>query len=231
LLGAPSYRQFVSACEGSPVDWSARLVGERLNVEELLTAIRCRFGSQPEVVAVDMPLSRKPIVSRRLADNEVSRRFGARGCSTHSPSPQRPGLISDAMREQFESAGLPIVGAEPVRSGIYEVYPHISIMKLLGLDRRLPYKISRAGRDLPGCAVSEKISKKTSLLRRIETEVERELGPLGFRVPDTSSTLSALKRYEDALDAAVCAWTAWQILLGNCEPLGDADAAIWLPRF
>jgi hypothetical protein len=38
-----------------------------------------------------------------------------------------------------------------------------------------------------------------------------------------------MKRYEDALDAILCAWVAIEFLEGNAEPLGDEQAAIWTP--
>jgi hypothetical protein len=38
-----------------------------------------------------------------------------------------------------------------------------------------------------------------------------------------------LKRYEDTLDALVCAWLGFRFLAGKTLPLGDETAAIWCP--
>lgn len=40
---------------------------------------------------------------------------------------------------------------------------------------------------------------------------------------------SGLKRYEDSLDALVCAWAGAKYLEGAAMPYGDATAAIWVP--
>jgi predicted RNase H-like nuclease len=40
---------------------------------------------------------------------------------------------------------------------------------------------------------------------------------------------SGLKRYEDALDALVCAWVGAKYLLGEAVAYGDGTAAIWVP--
>ena len=47
--------------------------------------------------------------------------------------------------------------------------------------------------------------------------------------PVAVKSLAALKRYEDALDALVCAWVGVEYLGGRTLPLGDGDAAIWCP--
>ena len=48
---------------------------------------------------------------------------------------------------------------------------------------------------------------------------ELELGASGAKV----------KAYEDALDAAVCAWVAICALRGRAKPFGDHQSAIWVP--
>jgi predicted RNase H-like nuclease len=43
------------------------------------------------------------------------------------------------------------------------------------------------------------------------------------------NSFSALKRYEDALDALICGWVGVEYLAGRAVPLGNEDAAIWCP--
>jgi predicted RNase H-like nuclease len=49
--------------------------------------------------------------------------------------------------------------------------------------------------------------------------------PDAARVP----SLAHLKRYEDALDALVCAWVGVCALNGSARAYGDDAAAIWVP--
>lgn len=56
-----------------------------------------------------MPLSLKPITARRVLDNLVSAEYGARHCSTHTPSAIRPGKISDDLRSGFGRCGYGMV--------------------------------------------------------------------------------------------------------------------------
>ena len=42
-------------------------------------------------------------------------------------------------------------------------------------------------------------------------------------------SISFLKRYEDALDALVCAWVGTRYVEGHADHYGDDDAAIWIP--
>lgn len=42
-------------------------------------------------------------------------------------------------------------------------------------------------------------------------------------------SLSSLKRYEDALDALVCAWVGIKFMEGHALALGDDRCAVWVP--
>lgn len=42
-------------------------------------------------------------------------------------------------------------------------------------------------------------------------------------------TLAVLKRYEDALDALLCAWTGIGYLAGEVGAYGDASTPVWAP--
>jgi predicted RNase H-like nuclease len=47
---------------------------------------------------------------------------------------------------------------------------------------------------------------------------------------DAAANGVALKAYEDALDAIVCAWVGVCALEGRATPLGNELSAIWVPR-
>src|ERR1035437_4421146 len=91
---APSYEQFVNLADGVPVDWMERPTSGLPDVSALIIAAqRLLGGSSLDLVTVDMPVAVEAIDGRRVADNEVSRVFGGKGCGTHSPNLTRPGPI------------------------------------------------------------------------------------------------------------------------------------------
>ncbi len=224
VAAASSLEAFVGdgeAASGEPTLARVLEVAERL------------AGARPEVVAIDMPLARGPVRSRRAADDEVSRRYGARKCSTHSPTPLHPGARADRWRAELEGLGfgLSTARSEPARvPACLEVYPHVALLELCGAAERLPYKVSRSGSYWPGHTVGERIARLLEVFGRIEAGLERALGPLPLDLPPEAATLSGLKPLEDTLDALVCAWVGARHLEGRTRALGDDDAAIWVPR-
>ena len=78
-----------------------------------------------------------------MADNALSKAFGARQCGTHSPSAERPGAISDDLREGFSVEGYPLQTTAISPPGLIEVYPHPALVILADAPKRLPYKLSR----------------------------------------------------------------------------------------
>ncbi len=68
-------------------------------------------------------------------------------------------------------------------------------------------------------------------LTHIYRALRSELGKLQFELPATADGLSLtyLKRFEDALDALVCAWVGLQHLHRRTRPYGDHESAIWVP--
>jgi predicted RNase H-like nuclease len=114
------------------------------------------------------------------------------------------------------------------------VYPHTALLSLLGADYRVPYKISRSRKYWP-IALPE--TRRASLLSRWRTILEalgRSAGvvipPRVFALPTQFASFSQMKRYEDALDAIICAWVGIEFLRNRADPLGDETAAIWTPR-
>ena len=225
LAAAPSYDAFVRRS----IDWQRPQTAGPCDVPSLL-----RAAPGVTCVAVDMSLSRRPITRRRAADRLVSRAFGRYGCATHSPSAERPGEISNALRRQFERRGFRLATGAP-RSGsgsLVEVYPHAALVRLMGTDRRLPYKLARAGRydrnDSP-------FRRRARLLRtweRIVAALEEEIPNIRDFLPAGLAAFRPvrLKAVEDTLDALICAWVGSEFLRGRAESFGDADAAIWIPK-
>ena len=68
---------------------------------------------------------------------------------------------------------------------------------------------------------------------RVACEVARDpprardrIDGIAFRIP-SGGTAAGLKRFEDALDALICAWVGIDYLAGRARPYGDTSAAVW----
>jgi predicted RNase H-like nuclease len=182
-----------------------------------------------------MPIATVPFSARRAADNAISVAFGGRGCSAHSPSALRPGALGAELTDRFRKAGYQLVTSldnARVTRKLIEVYPHPALLALLRAPYRIPYKVQKSSRYLPGVDVRGRINRLLAQFDDIRTAVDRDIDGANIALPKPESviSLSSLKRYEDALDALVCGWVAAQFAQGNAIPYGDMTAAVWVPR-
>jgi predicted RNase H-like nuclease len=233
---APSYAAFVGLSRGQPVDWStANVIGSPIKPADLLAAASSILGGgRVTVVAIDMPIATVPIVGRRFSDNQISSVFGRQGCSTHSPGLIRPGQYGHNLTRGFQAAGYAVAtGRTAVATAdcMIEVYPHPAIVKLMKADFRLPYKISKSAKLWSGQTVDRRIGhlleQFTGILDRLRAKIhgiDLPIPPMG-----KTKTLSALKRYEDGIDALVSAWVGIGYLNGTATAYGDHISAIWVP--
>lgn len=235
LYVAPSYDAFTQCGDGRSVDWNqSRIAGSDPNIKGLLRATGNLGANNVELIALDIPLARSPVTSRRTSDISISKAFGAKGCSTHSPNEDRPGKVSARLSRQLDASGFLLEAARDTNKSSHraiEVYPHPALLKLTDSDYRIPYKVSRSTKYWRGTTVAERIVRILSEFDNIYRALEAELGKLPFALPkpEAVTTLSRLKRYEDALDALACAWVGKQHLLGQTLPYGDENSAIWVP--
>ncbi len=241
---APSYWSFTRLAAGEAVDWS--FCGESqaaVDPLKLLLAAGRLLGKvgadgavtdAVTVIAIDMPIGTVPIVGRRNSDNRISSAFGKIGCSTHSPSLLRPGKHGLALSSGFERAGYRIATADvPVSTPKcqFEVYPHPALVKLMNAEYRIGYKISKSARLWPDTSVELRIEKLLDQYRAIVRRLGQEMEGIDLLIPESAGdlTLCSLKRYEDCIDALVCAWVGIQYLCGKAIAYGDHESAIWLP--
>ena len=124
-------------------------------------------------------------------------------------------------------------GATPVSTPYHlvEVYPHPALMTLTRAGGSLPYKFSRSRRYWPKNSPAERRAKLLTQFAEIASALKGEIRdiPIELPEPDSMISTSGLKRYEDSLDALVCAWVGAKYLLGEAVPYGDGTAAIWVP--
>jgi predicted RNase H-like nuclease len=231
---APSYASFIALSENTAVDWQAtRFAGNIPQPTFLLSASQLIAKvNDVDLVTVDMPVATAPIQQRRRADNEISRQFGGVGCSAHSPTPMRPGVIGHELSSAFLRLGYQVAGSDvppgtPRR--LVEVYPHPALLTLLQQNYRVPYKVAKTTKYWRGASTQERRERVLAVLNQVYDALANVFGPLGFELPGQPVSFSELKRYEDVLDALVCAWVGTQYIDRQAFPLGDEEAAIWCP--
>ena len=236
LCVAPSYGAFIDAGRGISVNWqSQKFAGSEPNISELLQAAQSLGAVQVDLIALDIPLARSEITSRRPSDSAISKAFGGKGCSTHSPNGSRPGPISNALFNQLRDTGFALEttdSASKMEPRAIEVYPHPALLALLNRDYRIPYKVGNSGKYWKGESARQRIGRLIGEFANIHQSLSQELGILPFDLPlsENVTSFSFLKRYEDAIDALVCAWVGKQHLLGRTRPYGDQNSAIWVPE-
>ena len=233
LAVAPSYDSFLAHARGICIDWDQdRFQGSPPPVADLLQAARDLAGATVDIVTIDMPVAKERFDSRRVADNDLSRAYGARGCAVHTPNAERPGELGWKLVTDFLAAGYPVATKTHESCGgpqLVEVYPHPALLALLREEYRVKYKVSKARKFWKP---AERIPEVVKIFRRILEELEKRLGPTGLSIPFESEirSLARLKRYEDALDALVCAWVGTRYVDGSVDAFGDGTAAIFCPR-
>jgi predicted RNase H-like nuclease len=226
---APNLAAFVQACG------SHGLEGQGASLA--LHGAESALGHLPDLIAVDMPLSRKPIVGRRASDLAVSRRFGAQKCATHSPSAERPGRVSHRLHEDCKARGYALLtsGLAAPAPHLAEVYPHPALLRLMQADERLRYKVNKTRIYWRAKSSRERLALVKGELGRIIAELDKVVAGVEAELDrqfdlEGAEGFSALKPLEDTIDAIVCAWVGSAILAGAAEPFGDEDSAIWIPQ-
>jgi len=231
---APSYEAFVALSRGRVIDWNAGHHGNWPRMAEVIKAARELAGKDISIVSIDMPVAAVLFSARRAADSAISKTFGGQACSTHSPNASRPGNLGASLISQLLSEGFPLATSyEPNGLGArtIETYPHPALLSLLSANYRIPYKVSKSGKYWKGAPVHQRISNLLIEFQRIYSALKVVLGPLPLELPsiDEVRTLSHLKKFEDALDALICAWVGLRFLEGTAKAFGDSTAAIWVP--
>ena len=229
---AASYQRFVASA-GRDLMPEARPSGGVPDPSSLLATCTSLLGKAPDLVAIDMPLSREKITSRRVSDDAVSRAYGGRKAGTHTPSASRPGPISDELTLGFHHAGYPLQTTSIAAPGLIEVYPHPALIELTGATERLPYKVAKARRYWPTLSPVERRARLYAKWREIVIGLETEITGVTAALPALSPEASGIeaKAYEDMLDAVVCAWVGVRALQGRAKAFGNEQSAIWIPTF
>ncbi|NTE55397.1 DUF429 domain-containing protein [Agrobacterium tumefaciens] len=231
IFAGSSYRHLLEHAEEGLIS-TARPSGSVAEAAALLAAAGKIAGAPVDLVAVDMPLSLEPITTRRVADNLVSAAYGARHCSTHTPSAIRPGKISDDLRGGFERCGYGLLTKEVGVPGLLEVYPHPALVELMRADKRLPYKQGKTRNYWPTETPANRRTKLFETWRAIVACLDEEVPGASevLQLPPLEAPSWQLKAFEDMFDAVICAWIGICAFEGTAMPFGDDTSAIWIPR-
>ena len=196
LRAARACAEFTSAHEFGPRDWlSIPPSGETLNISGILDATIRHAGALPDVIALDIPLSPLAIRGRRPADNAISSKYGSRWAGTHTPSAKRPGPVSADLFRQVSRAGYYWINAsEPghlygqIRYFL-ETYPHPVIIEMMGLKRRLCYKVAKRREYWPSLTPDGRWRKLASELDRLRTALALRIDGFAGCMPKACAIL------------------------------------------
>ena len=193
-------------------------------------------GFDVQVVALDIPLAPQPVRGYREADRALSRAYSRRGAPVHSPTPARPGAVSDTLYQQLVALGFQWAGAQAEVDGpsFIEVYPHAAIIELFGYAYRLPYKVQRRAQYWKEASPEVRYRKSIEKLMELRHHLDGYLvyAPGVFLPPLDSArhyTLTFLKGYEDVLDSLVSALVGYTYWAGKATAYGNDEGAIWVP--
>ena len=178
---------------------------------EVLAFIREAAGPGPALVAIDAPLIVPNEEGSRPVDRQITRLFGRYGAGCYPAYRNRPGSctrgeeIVAALGDDGFVQDPYIRQRVPTRS-VFEVYPHPAMIALFHLEQTIKYK-ARPGRSLD--ARRCELARLRDLLRGLEQGEPAMSSPVEVMERDLHRLEGgAFKRYEDLLDAAVCAYIA-----------------------
>jgi predicted RNase H-like nuclease len=199
----------VLEAQGSSAQWIDHR--EELGDDEEIHSFLCSAAaSGSALVAIDAPLIVPNEKGGRPVDRQISRIFGRFHAGCYPANRNRgcargEGLVDELRREGFVHH--PYFEQRTSERTVFEVYPHPASIALFDLERTLKYK-ARSGRTI--AFRRQQLSRlRDELLTLSDAEpamhvtvdvTTRELGALRGR---------RFKRFEDLLDAAVCAYTAY----------------------
>jgi predicted RNase H-like nuclease len=163
----------------------------------------------PALVAIDAPLIVPNEQGARPVDREITRLFGRFGAGCYPANRCRSCTRGEAIVDGLTRHGFvqdPFVEQRTARRLVFEVYPHPATIALFELGQTLKYK-ARPGRTL------DSRRQELSRLRDQLLGLAHAEPALVSRDDVADRDLHALrglnlKRYEDLLDAAVCAYIA-----------------------
>lgn len=182
------------------------------NNAEVLAFLHESAGNGPALIAIDAPLIVPNAEGARPVDRQITRLFGRYGAGCYPAYRNRPGSCTRgeeivAALAQWGFIQDPYIQQRAATRSVFEVYPHPAMLALFHLERTIPYK-ARPSRS--------PASRRSALARLRDSIASLERGEPAMCSPSEvmDRDLNELhgmahKRYEDLLDAVVCAYSAY----------------------
>jgi predicted RNase H-like nuclease len=179
--------------------------------QEVLSFLRNAAQSSSALVAIDAPLIVPNEQGGRPVDRQISRIFGRfhAGCypANRSRGCVRGEGIVDGLRREGFVQDPHIERRTSSKRTVFEVYPHPATIALFGLERTLKYK-ARSGRTM--AFRRQELSRPRDELLNLRNAEAAMLSPVDVATRDLEVLRGrGFKRFEDLLDAAVCAYIAY----------------------
>jgi predicted RNase H-like nuclease len=203
----------VLEAEGERAQWIAHC--ERLgDNEEMLAFIREAGGSGPALIAIDAPLIVPNEEGARLVDRQITRLFGRYGAGCYPAYRNRPGGCTRGEEIVLELTYYgfvqdPHVQKRAATRTVFEVYPHPAMLALFHLAQTIKYK-ARPKRTLD--FRRRELARLRACLVNLDGHEPALSSPPAVTDRDPNVLRgTAIKRYEDLLDAAICAYIAYYV--------------------
>ncbi|CAG0998431.1 hypothetical protein METP3_03128 [Methanosarcinales archaeon] len=224
-----SYDEFCN--NGRPI-WGNRVEGSMPIFSKIIECCRRKI----DLIALDIPLSPQGITGRREADDAISREYGNRKVSAHSPSRNRSGILAEIIFNQLTENGFSWANKYIKTPAFIEVYPHVAIIELFDCKERFQYKVQKTTNYWPNISLNERLNNIISNLNILRNKIASVVSGIEEILPQLnpngSYTINCLKGYEDLLDAVLSAMVGCNYLDNKAipKPLGDQTGAIWAPK-
>jgi predicted RNase H-like nuclease len=220
--------------EDGRANWIAHC--ERLgHDEEVVAFVREAAGDGSALVAIDAPLIVPNEEGARPVDREITHLFGRCGAGCYPANRRRGCTRGEKIVVALAEHGFvqdPYVQRLSATRSVFEVYPHPAMITLFHLDKTLQYK-ARPHRSLEWRR--SELARLRGFLQGLAAAEPAMSSPASI----TNRTLdhlagTALKRYEDLLDGALCAYIAcfaWYWGPAGYQVCGDTTRGyILVPR-
>ena len=240
VASAPSCQSFIQLTRGNAVNWDTVPRGGAIEPNELLDAIAERWPElNVKVIAIDIPVANHKVRAQRCCDRAINATFQRAWAGTQTPTETLPGPLSDRLMGRLDQANYPLKTCDGSQANhdtdehtTIEVYPHPAIVRLLNLKCRLPYKDGKKSRYWRKADLPTRRRNLAANLRKLSDGLSVKIhGIPPDRKPteDYAQGRRSLKKFEDTLDALVCAWVGACYIDRDAECFGDHNAAIWVP--
>ena len=195
--------------DGDVVQWIP--YRERLGDNtDILSFLEQAVGSGTALIAIDAPLIVPNDQGARPVDRQITQLFGRYGAGCYPANRSRGCTRGEAIVTALAQLGFahdPYLVQQAAVRTVFEVYPHPAVIALFSLEQTIKYK-ARHGRTLD--FRQRELRRLRDHLLSLDSAKPAMTTPHEIATTDLGRLhAAALKRHEDLLDAAICAYVAY----------------------